>query len=38
MIIIGNKKMKEYQSKLDGLKVGAYYTPNHAGLTFTYRF
>jgi hypothetical protein len=38
MTIIGVNKMKQYQSKLDGLKVGAFFTPNHAGLTLTYRF
>lgn len=36
--VIGSKKMKEYQSRLDGLKVGLYGTPGHAGITLTYRF
>ena len=38
MIIIGNKKKKQYQEKLDGLKVGIYCTPDQAGLTLTFRF
>ena len=38
MTVFGSKKAKEYQSKLDGLKVGLYGTPGHAGISLTYRF
>jgi len=38
MHVIGNSKIKQYQEKLEGLKVGLYCTPKQAGLTFTYRF
>lgn len=34
----GKRNAEEYQSKLDNLKVGSYYTPNHVGITLTYRF
>ena len=35
---IGKSKTREYQIKLDNLKTGFYYTPNHSGFTLTYRF
>ncbi len=38
MNLIGNRKVNQYQEKLDGLKVGLYCTPKQAGLTLTYRF
>jgi len=38
MSAISNKKIKQYQEKLDGLKVSLYCTPKQAGLTLTYRF
>jgi hypothetical protein len=38
MTIIGNKKMKEFKLKQDGLKVGLYCAPNHAGFTVSCRF
>jgi hypothetical protein len=38
MLIIGNKKMKQYSEKLNGLKLGMYCKPNQAGLTLTYKF
>ena len=38
LTIISTSMIKKYQSKLDGLKVETYYTPNHAGFTLTYRF
>jgi hypothetical protein len=34
----GNRKMKQYQTKLNELKAGTYYTPNQFGITLTYRF
>ncbi len=38
MTIIGDKKMREYKSKQDGLKVEFYCAPQHAGFTLSYRF
>jgi hypothetical protein len=38
MTTIGNKKIRFYQEKLDGLSIHPYITPRQAGLTLTYRF
>jgi hypothetical protein len=38
MTTIGNKKIRQYQEKLNGMHVSLYCTPKHAGLTLTYRF
>jgi len=38
MNVIGNRKVNQYQEKLDGLKVSLYCTPTQAGFTLTYRF
>ena len=38
MTTIGNKKIRFYQEKLDGLSINPYCTPRQAGLTLTYRF
>jgi hypothetical protein len=38
MTTISTIMIKKYQLKLNGLKVGAYFTPNQAGFTLTYRF
>jgi len=38
MTTIGNKKIRLYQEKLDGLSINPYFTPRQAGLTLTYRF
>jgi len=35
---IGKRKSHDYQIKLDDLRTGFYYTPNHAGIMLTYRF
>ena len=35
---IGKRKSKEYQMKLDSIKTGFYYTPEHSGILLTYTF
>ena len=35
---IGKRKTKEYQIRLNDVKTGFYYTPEHSGLVLTYRF
>jgi hypothetical protein len=35
---IGHRKANEYQMRLDNLKISSYCTPNHIGLTLTYKF
>ena len=35
---IGNRKMNEYQIKLNGLKTSGYITPNSIGVRLAYTF
>lgn len=37
-VINGKQGVREYQSKLNNLKVGSYIIPNQAGITLSYRF
>jgi len=35
---IGKRKTNEYKIKLNDIRTGFYYTPNHSGIVLTYRF
>jgi hypothetical protein len=35
---IGKRKVTEYKIKLNDVRAGFYYTPNHSGIVLTYRF
>jgi hypothetical protein len=35
---IGNRKITEYRIKLNDVRTGFYFTPQHSGIVLTYRF